>query len=184
MQNGLAPSSSTNFPGSAPPAPCPCPLCIPVALDWPAGILRAGLWVGRLALGGCWRQGDLPDADTAVEQGPGFGEKLQLGLHVGFTPSQGESGPFSTAIQPCHWAHGTLSTPARGRHLEVCLLRTLQPQLPPLVRASHGQSWGGRSLKTAGLGCLPCWASPWQVVWRMFVCFLLCHLSIKVLNRN
>lgn len=51
MQNGLAPSFSTNFPGSAPPAPYPCPFRIPVALDWPAGILRARLWVGRLALG-------------------------------------------------------------------------------------------------------------------------------------
>lgn len=87
---------------------------------------------GQAGTGGCWRQGDLPDADTAVEQGPGFGEKLRLGLLVGSTPSQRESGPFSTAIQPCHWAHGTLSTPARGRHLEVYLLRTPEPQLPPL----------------------------------------------------
>ena len=89
MQNGLAPSSA-NFPGSTPPAPAPapclCPHRIPVALDWPPGLLRAGLWAGRLVL----REGYLPGADTTVERGPGFGEELRLGLLGGSTRSQNQ----------------------------------------------------------------------------------------------
>lgn len=92
MQNGLALSSSTDFPGKfCSPALYPCPFRIPVALDCPVGILRPGCgWAGWHwgAAGGRVIFQTLTPLWSRVQ---GFGEKLWLGLLVvGSTPSQGE----------------------------------------------------------------------------------------------
>ena len=147
MQNRLAPSSSTNFPGSAPPAPCPCPRHSPVALDWPAGILRAGLWVGRLALGGLLEAGRSSRSKHCCGAGPRVWREasVRATCRVYTPPGRIRSFLYShPAMSPGTW-HPI--SPCKGQAPRSVPTEDTSALASTLVRVSHGQSWGGEELE-------------------------------------